>query len=143
MKHPIKQFLALPTLAVLALGLAGVPAVTARDNAASPLAAGRDTVDLDSLKDYPYAQRAEFSAAVRQAVAGLDQQIAALTPADGAAVPPARAKGLQQLRETRRVLDERLGRLELAIAENWESLRAEVLSALHEVRAAYENVIKV
>lgn len=104
----------------------------------SPHDGGEDT---SHLKSYTFAQRTEFAVAVRNVSTKLDAQIAAFgtAPTDGATETPDRAKAREELQAARTELEERLGRIDRAIPENWESVRDDVLSALEKVQSAYER----
>lgn len=128
-----------PALVVLAL-LAPAVAQTANAPRAPvpPLEQPGDAA-WEKLDTYRYEQRDKFEQAVRQIAAGLDKQIAALEPAGQTPAQTGRPRAILDLQAARRILDERMGRIELSIPENWDLIRAEVLTALAQVRTAYDK----
>lgn len=147
MKTQSQRSLPVLSLAALAFALLGCPETTARNDTPLPggpaLTAAEDK-DLEKLRSYSFAQRADFDAAVRSAVARLDAQIAALSPAPVAGAPAGgdAAKAREDLQSARAILDERIGKIEQAVPENWESVRNEVLTALGQAQSAFARAAR-
>jgi|GEM_PF-6071076 len=93
----------------------------------------------EKLDTYRYEDRDEFEKVVRQIVADLDRQIAAIDPAAHATAPVGRSRAFLDLQSARRILDERMGRIDLSIPENWDLIRTEVITALTRVRTACDK----
>jgi hypothetical protein len=104
-----------------------------------PLTVGEN--DIERLKTYAFEDRDEFAEDVRAAASTLDTHIAGLpSNTDLAAAqigePPA-DRALAELTSSRSILEERISKIDLAIPENWELVRKEVVTALSQVRTAY------
>lgn len=137
----------LPILSALAfLALLGAPNAGARGDVPVPGAAPTDRPEgaTDKLESYTYDRRDEFAAAVQEAAQKLDAQIEALPPAPAAGTPvrETRAKALEEVKSARRILDDRIGRVEFAIPDNWITVRTEVLTALGQVRSACDRATR-
>ena len=136
--------LPLLALATLALAFVGCPDSTARESAQAGVPLAQPDIpgsDQDKLKSHSFAQRTEFASAVREIAIKLDERLAGLrSNPPGTQPDESRTKALEEAKNTRLILDERLAKIDQAIPENWESVRDEVLTALAQVQTAYDRL---
>lgn len=141
MKNHTLRYVPILTIA-LALGVS--PHLTAQVSPqVSPQQAqpGMPGNDQDKLRSYSFAERTEFAAAVREAALKLDERLAGLSANPAGAQPDERrAKAIEEAKDARTILEERLSKINQAIPQNWESVRDEVLTALAHVQTAYERL---
>lgn len=138
--HPSRR-LPILTLAAALVAATGTAALAQLPAPAPSMQPGMPGNEQDKLGSYPFAQRADFVAAVREIALKLDERFASLTTETASAQPDAtRARAIEEAKATRIILEERLGKVNQAIPENWESVRDEVLTALAAVQAAYERL---
>jgi DNA repair exonuclease SbcCD ATPase subunit len=97
----------------------------------------------DSIKDYSYDKRADFSASINRMAGQLDDKTSELK-AKFAAEPSAAAKdresAIKEYDEARADLKSKLSDLDKATSDTWADAKANVAEAWKHVRAAYEKV---
>jgi hypothetical protein len=122
---------------------AAVDAVKADSKAvvADVKAAAIDT--WDSVKDYTFEKRTDFSASVDRMAAQLDDKTSELK-AKFATVPAGAAKdredAVKEYDAARADLKEKLSNLSKATADTWSDSKASVAEAWKRVQAAYEKI---
>jgi uncharacterized coiled-coil protein SlyX len=98
---------------------------------------------FDTAKNYAFQHKAEYEKKLKGLVHNLDDRIEDLE--DQAANASATAKKkldreIQELRQKRGVLEQRLSRLESATAQTWEDIRTGVNNAITDVQRTIERV---
>jgi len=97
----------------------------------------------DSVKDYTFEKRADFSADMDRMAAKLDDKTSELK-AKFAALPAGAAKdredAVKEYDAARADLKEKLSNLSKATADTWSDSKASVAEAWKRVQAAYEKV---
>jgi hypothetical protein len=128
--NPIHRcLLALATIALLVAS----PSLAAADD--SPVS----SISSD-LKSTPFEKRDEFTAAVKDAAAQLDQRITDLqaeqvgrTPSDSL------TRAREELKAARADLEDRINALGYATAETWNTVRDHTLASLLRLNEAYRK----
>jgi hypothetical protein len=156
MKTPRSLFLLIATLSPAALLLSGGCSKKSREPsfvqdtkaAVKSAAAGVKEAVSDSwnsIKDFTYERRTDFSAAVDRMAKKLDDQSVALK-AKTAEVSDATAKNreaaLLEFNEARAELKSKLADLGNATADTWSEAKAMVALAWQKVQAAYDKASK-
>ena len=137
MKNPMRS---LRRLILLSLGLALVSGTAGRAqgqaDTVAPVAPAAP--DQAALRSATYAQRSDFTVAVRNAAAKIDDLIVPLTKRQkGGVAGGADAIKLEKLQTSRTELGHQIGKLEDVTPEDWVALRDAVLDALVETQDAY------
>lgn len=113
---------------------------TAKDVAADVKTAAIDT--WDSIKDFTFDRRSDFSASIDRMAKGLDAKVADLK-AKASTVPDAAAKdkeaAIKEYDEARADLKARLADLGNATADGWADAKAKVAASWEKVEAAYKK----
>ena len=113
---------------------------TAKDVAADVKTAAIDT--WDSIKDFTFDRRSDFSASIDRMAKGLDAKVADLK-AKASTVPDAAAKdreaAIKEYDEARADLRARLTDLGNATADGWAEAKAKVAASWEKVEAAYKK----
>lgn len=135
-----------PRLTVTALVLlagAAAGAAAADSTATPPPAEVSATLEADALKAFPYARRSEFTTRVRDAAARLDTQITTLAKRQkGGVAGGGRAIALEDVQNARTELGHHISKLDDVAEDNWEALRATVLTALVQTQTAYDKAAR-
>lgn len=134
--------LMLPSFRILIVSL-GLALTTALALQAQPQAdaipsAAPTAPEQEALRSATYAQRSEFTVAIRNAAAKIDDLIVPLTKRQkGGVAGGADAITLEKLQTSRTELGHQIGKLEDVTSEDWVALRDAVLDALVETQDAY------
>lgn len=140
MKKPLRPF---RRLALVSLGLALLAGTTSRAQSDSVQPVAPAALEQEALQSATYAQRSDFTVAVRNAAAKIDALIVPLTKRQkGGISGGADAITLENLLTSRTELGHEIGKLEEVIPEDWVSLRDAVLAALVQTQDAYEKAAR-
>jgi len=89
-------------------------------------------------RDFSFDEREGFAASIRQQLAELDgriEQLAAQTKPKGGAVSD---RAVARIRESRKVVDRNLSRIDRATADTWEAVKARVNRSVEDVSEGVE-----
>jgi hypothetical protein len=89
-------------------------------------------------RDFSFDEREGFAASIRQQLAELDgriEQLAAETKSKGGAVSD---RAVARIRESRKVVDRNLSRIDRATADTWEAVKARVNRSVEDVAEGVE-----
>ena len=92
-------------------------------------------------RDYSFDERDGFTTSIRQQLADLDSRIdelAAETKSKGGAVSD---RALARIRESRKVVDRNLSRLDNATADTWEAVKARVNRSVEDLAEGVEGAM--
>ncbi len=143
MKNPF-HFSPHLTVTVLGLVLFAASRAAAANIPASPAPAEVSaSLEADALKGFPYARRSEFTTRVRDAATRLDAEITTLAKRQkGGVAGGGRAIALEDVQNARTELEHHISKLDDVTEDNWESLRATVLTALTQTQTAYDKAAR-
>jgi hypothetical protein len=89
-------------------------------------------------RDFSFDERQGFTASIRQQLADLDsriEQLATETKSKGGAVSD---RAVARIRESRKVVDRNLSRVDQATADTWEAVKARVNRSVEDVAEGVE-----
>jgi hypothetical protein len=138
----IQRFVLALTLVPAFLFVSGGCSKQDKDNASAVAQDIKATAidSWDSIKDFTYEKRVEFSASIDRMSASMDNDIAA-AKAKLAGTPDAAAKdkqaAIKDYDDARADLKARLADLDNATADTWADAKAKVAQAWDRVKAAY------
>jgi hypothetical protein len=92
-------------------------------------------------RDFSFDEREGFAASIRQQLAELDsriEQLAAETKSKGGAVSD---RAVARIRESRKVVDRNLTRIDRATADTWEAVKARVNRSVEDVAEGIEGAM--
>jgi hypothetical protein len=92
-------------------------------------------------RDFSFDDRQGFAASIRQQVAELDsriEELAAETKSKGGAVSD---RALARIRESRKVVDRNLARIDQATADTWEAVKARVNRSVEDLAEGVEGAM--
>lgn len=130
-------------LVLVSVGLALSAGATSRaqSDTVPPLAPA--ALEQEVLRSATYAERSDFTVAIRSVAAKIDTLIVSLTKRQkGGIAGGADAITLEKLQTSRTELGHQIGKLENVTPEDWDSLRDAVLEALVQTQDAYEKAAR-